>query len=78
MKIKPDELQKELQKLKMKPQDLADDLEVDVKEIEKLLNGEAVEYRTACLFVDYWGANLASQMIDWQTMGIENPLVPKL
>ncbi|MCL2540825.1 MAG: hypothetical protein FWE53_05415 [Firmicutes bacterium] len=75
MKIKPELLQAYLAKEKMTISELAEEMEVAVAEIEKLLAGEAVCERTAYQFVYYLGADEAQKYIDWQALGKKNPLI---
>ncbi|MCL2798511.1 MAG: hypothetical protein FWD58_10790 [Firmicutes bacterium] len=77
MKIKPQLLKEFLEKKKMSVAGFACELEVDVSEIEILLNGEAVEVETARKFIYYVTADEAQHLIDWEALGIENPLAYK-
>ena len=47
---------------------------VGVSEIEKLLNGEAVDEPTARKFIYYLGADEAQHFIDWVAINKINPL----
>lgn len=52
---------------------LAREMGVAVAEIEKLLDGEAVNEETARKFIYYFGADEAMKMIDWAAIGKEKP-----
>lgn len=54
--------------------DFARLIDVDVTEIEKLLNGEAVDEPTARKFIYFFGADKAQHFIDWVAIGKINPL----
>lgn len=54
--------------------EFACEMGVTVSVIEKMLNGEAVEIKTAQLFINCLGAKKASQLIDWDALGKKNPL----
>ena len=73
MKIKTKVLQEYMQSKEMTVTDLAREMAVDVVEIEKLLNGQAVSEEIARSFIFYFGANAALLFIDWEAMNKENP-----
>ncbi|MCL2540821.1 MAG: hypothetical protein FWE53_05395 [Firmicutes bacterium] len=74
MKIKPELLQAYLAKEKLTISELAEEMGVNVAEVEKLLAGEAVCEKTAYQFVYYLGADEAQKFIDWQALDKKNPL----
>lgn len=74
MIVKGKKLSKLLQARKLTPQTFADKLGVDIAEVEKMLEGVAVGYETARKFVYFLTANCAQYYINWQAMGIKNPL----
>jgi len=78
MIIKPKMLREYLQGNKLSAERFADELEVKVTEVEKLLNGESVGLKTAVLFIYYFGADKSQHVIDWDGMGIKNPLAKVL
>ena len=78
MKIIPKVLLGYLQENKITAERFADELEVKMSEVEKLLNGDSVEYKTAVLFIYYFGADKAQHIIDWNGMGIKNPLAKEV
>lgn len=73
MKIKKELLQAILDKDKITVGTLARDMCVNATEIEKLLNGEAVNEKMARQFIYYFGADEAARLIDWAAIGKENP-----
>lgn len=77
MKIKKELLQAFLDKYGITTKILARDMGVAVSEVEKLLNGTAVNEDTARRFIYYFGADEAVKMIDWSAIGKENPLADK-
>lgn len=77
MKIKKELLQAFLDKYSISTAILAQEMNVNQAEIEKLLNGEKVGEETARRFVYYFGADEAAKMIDWAAIGKENPFTEK-
>lgn len=55
-------------------QDLANLLDVDKEEVDKLLNGERVGYDTARKFIYFFKGELAQHYINWEATGAANPL----
>lgn len=78
MKIKTQLLREYLGKKKLSVEELADDMETSVAELEKLLNGEAVDVKAATLFIFYFGADEAQKFIDWEAIGKKNPLANEI
>lgn len=74
MKVKPILLQEYLDQTEMSAEKLSNALDVDVSEVEKLLSGEAVSKKTALEFIEYFGADKAQELIDWDAIGKQNPL----
>ena len=74
MIVKAQKLQALLDRRELTRKDFADKLGVDVTEVDKMLEGEAVGYDTARKFVYYLKANRAQHLIDWDKLGVENPL----
>lgn len=62
---------------KLTSQDFAQLLDVDQKEVDKLLAGERVGYDTAKKFIYFFKGEVAQHYINWDGMGIENPLNKK-
>lgn len=77
MKIKTELLQAFLDKYGITAAILAREMGVTVAEVEKLLDGKAVNEETARRFIYYFGADEAVKMIDWAAIGKENPLTDK-
>ena len=77
MKVKTELLQAFLDKYAITAALLAREMGVAVAEVEKLLDGKAVNEETARRFIYYFGADEAVKMIDWAAIGKENPLADK-
>jgi plasmid maintenance system antidote protein VapI len=73
MKVKTKLLQAFMEKHKMTAAGLAQEIEISVSEVEKLLNGEAVDERTARKFIYYFGAGEAQRLVDWKAINKVNP-----
>ena len=78
MKIKTELLREYLQKEKLTVEQLAEKMKIATVELEKLLNGEAVDVEPARLFINYFGANKAQHLIDWEAIGKKNPLANEI
>jgi transcriptional regulator with XRE-family HTH domain len=78
MKIKTQMLLDYLAENKMSVEEFAAETGMSVEDIQKLLNGEAIEVRPASLFVHYVGADKAQKMIDWEAIGKKNPLANEI
>ena len=77
MKIKKELLQAFLDNHNITAAILAREMGVAVWEIETLLNGDAVDEKTARQFIYYFGADEAARLIDWAASGKINPLTDK-
>ena len=77
MKVKTVLLQAFMQKNELSAAILAREMGVAVGEVEKLLDGTAVDEETARRFIYYFGADEAVKMIDWAAIGKENPFTDK-
>ena len=77
MKVKTELLQAFLDKYGITAAILAREMGVAVAEIEKLLDGKAVNEETARRFIYYFGADEVVKMIDWAAIGKENPFTDK-
>ena len=75
MIVKTELLHDYLQEKRMSARMFAEDMDITVSEVEKLLNGELVGERTATQFIKFFGADKAQEFIDWDAMEIQNPLV---
>lgn len=73
MKVKTKMLQAFLQTKGMTKEVFAEEIEVNLSEVEKMLNGEAVDEKTARKFIYYLGAGEAQRFIDWKAIGKTNP-----
>lgn len=73
MKIKMAKFNEYLSINKMTVQSFAQEAEIEVSEIERLLNGDAVGENTARKFILYLGADTAQGFIDWKAIGKVNP-----
>lgn len=58
----------------MTVEEFAQELDVPVIEVRKMLGGSKVRYRTASNFINYFQADVAQHLIDWEKLGIKNPL----
>lgn len=74
MIVKARKLQALLDKRGLTRRAFAEKLGVDVDEVGKMLLGEAVGYDTARKFVYYLKADRAQRLIDWDKLGVDNPL----
>jgi len=74
MVIKPELLHDYLQEKMMSARQFAEDVEISEVEVEKLLNGEIVGEQTATMFINFFGADKSQAFIDWDAIGIKNPL----
>ena len=77
MKVKTELLQAFMQKNELSAAILAREMGVAVGEVEKLLDGKAVNEETARRFIYYFGADEAVKMIDWAAIGKQNPFTDK-
>lgn len=75
MIVKAQKLQTLLEKHHLTRQKFADKLGVDVTEVDKMLEGIAVGYDTSRKFIYYFKATRAQHLIDWDNLGVENPLL---
>ena len=74
MKIKTEKLLALLENKGITGAELAAVIGVPAVEIEKMLNGEAVDVHTARKLIYYLGADAAQHYIDWDAIGKINPL----
>ena len=74
MLTRAEKLQKFLDYIGISTREFAVLLDVSDEEAYKLLNGIPVEYDTAHNFIYWMKGYVAQHYIDWETMGIQNPL----
>lgn len=74
MKVKITLLKKYMKQKGMSAEKLASAMDVNISEIEKLLDGKAVDEDTTLEFIEYFGADKAQELIDWEAIGKQNPL----
>lgn len=74
MKIKVKKLKAYLLQHNLSAADLARNMGVDTADIETLLSGDAAKEPVARLFIHYFGADKAAELIDWDAIGKVNPL----
>jgi len=74
MRIKGKLLQRLLEKHDMTAAAFARDMGVRMSEIEKMLNGEVVDVYAMRKLIFYIGPREAERIIDWEAIGIKNPL----
>lgn len=77
MKIKVAKLQEYLKQNKLTKEEFAKKLGVHVNEVLKMLNGEAVGINTARKFINTLTSDEAQKLIDWDAIGVKNPLGEK-
>jgi len=54
--------------------DFADTLDIEMLDAYKLLSGERTGIEISRRFINRYGADYAHGYIDWEAMGIKNPL----
>lgn len=69
-----DKLRSFLKAKKLSEKDFATLLNIEQSEADKLLNGERVGKDTAHKFIYFFKAELAQHYIDWNAIGVKNPL----
>jgi len=74
MKIKKELLLQFLKETAKTHEDFASEMEVPLSVVEQMLNGEAVCKDTARKFFCCFGAIEGARFVDWEAIGIENPL----
>lgn len=74
MKIRVKLLLCEMKKRGLTKISMAQKIGINIQEVEKLLEGEAVKRSTALEFICYFGADKAQELIDWEAIGTVNPL----
>jgi transcriptional regulator with XRE-family HTH domain len=74
MKVKVSKLWEYLKQTEMTKEDFAQKLHLSIGEVEKMLRGEAVGINTARKFINGLSANTAQELIDWDAIGVDNPL----
>jgi len=52
----------------------AQELDITVSEARSMLSGNRTRYSTASKFIEYFKADVAQHLIDWERLGIKNPL----
>lgn len=74
MKVKVAKLWEYLKQKELSVEDFAKKLHLSTDEVEKMLRGEAVGINTARKFINGLSAELAQDLIDWEAIGVSNPL----
>lgn len=74
MIVKKEKLQSYLDERKLTRAEFANKLKVGVTEVDKMLSGEPVGYDTARKFIYYLKAERAQHLVDWEAIGVKNPL----
>lgn len=77
MKIKTKLLLAYLDERKLSVSDLANEMKIDVTELERLLNGEAADKKIARRFIYHFGASKARRFVDWEAIGKKDPFADK-
>lgn len=78
MIVKKEKLQAYLDERKLTRAEFADKLGVAVSEVDKMLSGEPVGYETAKRFIYYLKAHRAQHLVDWEAIGVKNPLTEEI
>ena len=63
-----------LRKNGMTIEQFAQELDISVTEARRMLSGARARYTTASKFIHYFQAEVAQHLIDWERLGIKNPL----
>lgn len=74
MIVKKEKLRAYLDKQQMTKSEFARELDVDIEEVDKMLNGERLGYETSKKFIYYMKATRAQKLINWKETGVKNPL----
>ncbi len=77
MIVKKEKLRKYLDKQQISKEEFAKELDVDISEVDKMLNGERIGYETSKKFIYYMKAARAQKFINWKETGVKNPLNKK-
>lgn len=77
MVIKKEKLRTYLDKQCISKEEFAEELGVEISEVDKMLNGENVGYETSKKFIYYMKATRAQKFINWKETGVKNPLTKK-
>lgn len=78
MIVKKEKLQSYLDERKLTKEEFARRLGVTVAEVDKMLSGEPVGYDTAKRFIYYLKAHRAQHLVDWEAIGVKNPLAEEI
>lgn len=74
MYIRIEKLKKVLNKYGMTPIQFADKIDVEAEEVFYMLEGKCIGVYTSRRFILFLGAGIAQRCIDWDKLGIQNPL----
>ena len=73
--IKGYELEEKLNSEHKTVKDFANAMRVDMAEAYSILSGEKVGVDAARRFITYYGADFAHEYIDWEAMGMKDPML---
>ena len=74
MYIIVDKVLKFMKENNMSEKQFAEELGISVGELKSMLAGERASYDVASKFIYYFTADVVQDLIDWERLGIVNPL----
>lgn len=74
MYIIVDKVLKFMKENNMSGKQFAEELGISVGELRRMLAGERTSYDVASKFIYYFTADVVQDLIDWERLGIVNPL----
>ena len=74
MYIIVDKVLKFMKENNMSEKQFAEELGISIGELRKMLSGERTSYDVASKFIYYFTADVVQDLIDWERLGIVNPL----
>ena len=74
MYIIVDKVLKFMKENNMSEKQFAEELGICIGELRRMLSGERTSYDVASKFIYYFTADVVQDLIDWERLGIVNPL----
>lgn len=74
MYIIVDKVLKFMKENNMSEKQFAEELGINIGELRRMLSGERTSYDVASKFIYYFTADVVQDLIDWERLGIVNPL----
>ena len=74
MYIIVDKVLKFMKENNMSEKQFAEELGISIGELRRVLSGERTSYDVASKFIYYFTADVVQDLIDWERLGIVNPL----